>query len=203
MPAPFPGSPGSAGQPGGATGVRAQNRTRRVMLTAGAVVALVLAAAGGARAVAVLGSRPLADVVDRDPRSQLAVAAAGEHPERAAVFAVERLLRVGERLPPAGTAVDDRTQTLRWVAAPDPAAPAIAGAVIQRVRLRSGDTLLRSLLDDDPTYTAAVDVVVSTADGRETPLRFVFWDYGLLLPWGLSPRGDGLKPSVVRWGAPE
>ncbi|MEW6233179.1 MAG: hypothetical protein AB1566_12810 [Chloroflexota bacterium] len=56
-----------------------------------------------------------------------------------------------------------------------------------------------SVLDDDPTFGAEVDVMVITSDGQKTPLRMELWDYGLLTPWALHWRGDGWKPVQVRW----
>ena len=168
-----------------------------------AALVLVAAAGIGLTALALLGSTP---VVGYQPQAAAPLGDAGRRyaPAREATYVVEGFLAASGRLPPPGTGLDARTSALRWAAAADAAAPPIAAVVIQRVRLRADASLAESLLDDDPTYAAEVDVAVTTADGRETALRFVLWDVGRLLPWGLStsgPRGDGLKPRHVQWGA--
>jgi len=51
-----------------------------------------------------------------------------------------------------------------------------------------------SLLDDDPTCTAEIDAIVTTADGQETHLTVQLWEYCLLTPWSFRAHGDGWKP---------
>lgn len=113
---------------------------------------------------------------------------------------VEQLLWSETRLPPPGTGVVRREGALRWETPPAPVAPPVTAVALQRVRVRASQALLEALLDDDPVFRAEVEVLVTTADGRKTALRFELWDYGLLLPWGLRSIGDGLKPGGVRWG---
>lgn len=63
----------------------------------------------------------------------------------------------------------------------------------QRVRLTNGSSLLISLLDDDPTCSAVVDLAVTTAQGQTRSVVIFLWDYGMVLPWSYRPQGDGWK----------
>ena len=111
---------------------------------------------------------------------------------------VEAFLWRSGRLPLPGTGLARRDGRLEWEVAPE-SAVRITGVAVWRVQLTSGAPLLMSVLDDDPTYGAAVDVTVTTSDGQETILRARLWDYGLLTPWSLRSSGDGLKPGQVCW----
>ncbi len=111
---------------------------------------------------------------------------------------VMELLRPSRTLPPTGTAIERRDGKLQWLASPENG-PQIASVKMSRIRLTSGAPLLMSILDDDPTFSALVEAVVQTSDGKSTALRMTFWDYGLVTPWGLRSSGDGLKPMSVIW----
>lgn len=111
---------------------------------------------------------------------------------------VTELLRTSNTLPPRGTAIERRDGKLQWLAPPEKG-PQIASVKMSRIKLTSGAPLLRSILDDDPTFSAQVEAVVETGDGKSTALRMTFWDYGLVTPWGLRSFGDGLKPMSVIW----
>lgn len=63
----------------------------------------------------------------------------------------------------------------------------------QRVRLTNGSSLLMSLLDDDPTCSAIVDLAVTTAQGQTRTVSVSLWDYGMVLPWSYRAQGDGWK----------
>lgn len=110
---------------------------------------------------------------------------------------VAALERTG-RLPPPGTQLVRRNGILEWEAVPQ-SAPEITAVQVSRMRLTSGASLLRSLLDDDPTYSAEADVIVTTEGQSRTMLRVALWDYGLLTPWSIKSKGDGLKPIRVSW----
>jgi hypothetical protein len=168
-----------------------------------AVLALVLMGVTGLGLAAFLGSTPVMVYAPPPTRAgspndwggQLTTA-------QEAARVVGHFVRTTGQLPPPGTGLDGRSQALRWMAPAGAVAPRIVAATVQQVRLRAAASVLEAILDDDPIYTAEVDVRVTTADGRETALRFILWDYGRLLPWGLSasgPRGDGLKPRHVQW----
>lgn len=101
-------------------------------------------------------------------------------------------------LPPPGTDLVLRQGVLDWDKVETSDRP-ITDVRIQRVRLVSGAALLPSVLDDDPTYQAEVKVEVATQDGKRTALTVNLWDYGLLMPWSITPLGDGWKPGSVRW----
>ena len=102
------------------------------------------------------------------------------------------------RLPPPGTDLVLRQGVLDWDKGETSDRP-ITDVRIQRVRLISGAALLPSALDDDPTYQAEVQVEVVTEDGERAALTVSLWDYGLLMPWSITPQGDGWKPGSVRW----
>ncbi len=111
---------------------------------------------------------------------------------------VTELLQPSRTLPPTGTAIERRDGKLQWLASSEKG-PQIASVNVSSIRLTSGAPLLRSILDDDPTFSAQVEAVVQTSDGKSTALRMTFWDYGLVTPWGLRSSGDGLKPMSVIW----
>jgi hypothetical protein len=134
-------------------------------------------------------------IIEYDPR--IATEPAGIRAASSAQI-VEEFLRRSGRLPLAGTGLVRRDGRLEWEVATE-SAVRITDLVVWRVQLTSGAPLLRSVLDDDPTYAAEVDVTVTTSDGQETNLRVRLWDYGLLTPWSLLSSGDGLKPGQVCW----
>lgn len=155
-----------------------------------------LVSAGVAVAIAILiAIATFTPTLEYDPR--LATAPAGMS-TRSPVETVEEFLRRSGRLPRPGTGLVQRAATLEWEVTPE-SAVWITDIVVKRVRLTSGAPLLMSVLDDDPTFGAEVDVMVITSDGQKTPLRVELWDYGLLTPWALHWRGDGWKPVQVRW----
>ncbi|MDI7275421.1 MAG: hypothetical protein QME94_05545 [Anaerolineae bacterium] len=104
----------------------------------------------------------------------------------------DSLVRAG-RMPTSGARLERRQGVLEWENISE-GAPAVVEARVQSVRVTAGAPFLRSLLDDDPTYVAAVEARVVTADGREATLTVDLWDYGLLTPWSILPNGDGWKP---------
>jgi len=113
--------------------------------------------------------------------------------------AVEDFLRSSGWLPQAGTGLAQHTDDLVWAAVPDDLTRRITNVTIRHVKITSGDSLIMSLLDDDPTCTAEVDAIVTTADGRKTHLTVQVWEYCLLTPWSLRAYGDGWKPVGVHW----
>jgi len=114
------------------------------------------------------------------------------------VLPVERFLQNSTLLPPPGTELVRRNGNLEWVNLPA-FASRIANVHVSSVRFTSGAPLLSSILDDDPTYSIEVVATVTTVDGKQIPLRLTFWDYGLVTPWFVQSRGDGLKPVSVSW----
>ncbi|MEW6232112.1 MAG: hypothetical protein AB1566_07360, partial [Chloroflexota bacterium] len=77
---------------------------------------------------------------------------------------VEEFFRRSGYLPPPGAGLVRRDGRLEWEAVPD-SAVRIANIMVWRVQLTSGASLLMSVLDDDPTFGAEVDVMVITSDG--------------------------------------
>jgi hypothetical protein len=122
---------------------------------------------------------------------------AGGGPALAAQAVQDALLRAS-RLPSAGSELVRRQGSLEWENVPE-AAPDIVEVRVRRVQLTSSASLLLSLIDDDASYSAQVDATVITADGEETALSVILWDWGLLTPWSFRSEGDGLKPVQVRW----
>ncbi len=108
------------------------------------------------------------------------------------------LLRAGE-LPEPGTNLIRYNNGLDWAVAPDDSVRQITAATIEQVELTLGDSLLMTLLDDDPTCTAEVKAVVLTADGQKTHLIIQLWDYCRLTPWSFRPLGDGWKLVALHW----
>jgi|GEM_PF-1897347 len=157
---------------------------------------LVLAGVGIGIAILIIVTATFTPALEYDPRA--VIAPTGTKTESPAQM-VEELLRRSGRLPQPGTGLVRRDGALAWEAAPDKLAERITDVTVWRVRLTSGAPLLMSALDDDPTYRAEVNVIVTTADGQEIPLSVELWDYGLLTPWSLRPRGDGWKPVQVHW----
>lgn len=133
--------------------------------------------------------------LEYDPR--LATAPARIRVESPAQVVEEMLQRSGQ-LPPPGTGLVRRDGVLAWDVAPG-FGVRIANVEVRLVRLVAGTPLLWTALDDDPTYRAKVDVTVTTSDGQKTALSVDLWDYGILTPWSLYPRGDGWKPGGVWW----
>jgi hypothetical protein len=109
----------------------------------------------------------------------------------------ESLVRAGH-LPTPGAELELRSGAFQWLGL-SPSAPRVSQARARSVRLSAGARLLWSVLDDDPTCIATVETTVVTADGQEVALTVVLWDYALLMPWSIQPRGDGWKPFQVRW----
>lgn len=113
---------------------------------------------------------------------------------------LENMLLRSDGFPPPGAQLESLPYGgFAWEPAPSPSAPVILGIVVQRVELTANEPLVTRLLDDDPTYGAEIDVVVTSSEGQVTTLRVNLWDYGLLTPWGLLSGGDGLKPYRVDW----
>jgi len=112
---------------------------------------------------------------------------------------VEDFLRSSGWLPQPGTGLAQHTDDLAWAAVPDDLTRRITTVTIRQVKITSGDSLLMSLLDDDPTCTAEVDAIVTTADGQKTHLTVQVWEYCLLTPWSFRAYGDGWKPVGVHW----
>ncbi len=108
------------------------------------------------------------------------------------------LLSSGE-LPEPGTNLIRHNDSLDWVVAPNDSTRQITAVTIEQVELTSGDSLLMTLLDDDPTCTAEVKAVVLTADGQKTHLTIQLWDYCRLTPWSFRPLGDGWKLVALHW----
>lgn len=113
---------------------------------------------------------------------------------------VEMLWRSGRLPEPGAQLVHASDGSVVWEPEPDLSAPAIDAVTVERVRVTASQPLFWRLLDDDPTYGAQVDVIVSSSDGLVTTLRVEVWDYGLLTPWSLHLLGDGWKPSRIEWG---
>jgi len=134
-------------------------------------------------------------IIEYDPR--ITTEPAGIRAQSPAQI-VEEFLRRSGRLPRPGTGLVRRDGRLEWEVAPE-SAVRITDVIVWRVRLASGAPLLMSILDDDPTYEAEVDVTVTTSDGQETILQVKLWDYGLLMPWSPHSHGDGWKPVRVSW----
>lgn len=117
-----------------------------------------------------------------------------ESPERV----IDELLRRSDSLPSPDTQLMLYNGRLEWETAPEHDVQ-IRDVVVKQVRINAGHSLLASLLDDDPTCRAEVDVTVTNANGREISLRVELWDYCLLTPWSLRRFGDGWKPIQVHW----
>jgi hypothetical protein len=109
----------------------------------------------------------------------------------------ESLVRAGH-LPAPGAELELRGRVFEWRGV-SASAPRVSQARARSVRLSAGARLLWSVLDDDPTCIATVETTVVTADGQEVAMTVVLWDYALLTPWSIEPRGDGWKPFQVRW----
>lgn len=133
--------------------------------------------------------------LEYDPR--VTTIPAGLHAESPAQ-AIDELLRRSDRLPPPGTQLMVYKGKLEWKTAPKSDIQ-IRDVAVNRVRLSAGDSLFISLLDDDPTCRAEVDVTVSTVSGQAISLKVELWDYCLLTPWSFRHFGDGWKPLQVRW----
>jgi hypothetical protein len=86
----------------------------------------------------------------------------------------------------------DSSQVVGFSATRGPARK-ITTITFTTARVSSTESLLRSVLDDDPTYQAVIEALVHTAEGQETPVTIVLWEYGLLTPWAIYPSGDGWK----------
>jgi len=112
---------------------------------------------------------------------------------------VEDFLLSSDRLPQPGTGLARHTDDLAWAAVPDDLTRKITNVTVRQVKITSGDSLLMSLLDDDPTCMAKVDAIATTADGQKTHLTVQLWDYCLLTPWSFHIYGDGWKPVGVQW----
>jgi hypothetical protein len=115
----------------------------------------------------------------------------------AAQVVEESLVRAGH-LPAPGAKLELRGRVFEWRGV-SASAPRVSQARVRSVRLSAGARLLWSVLDDDPTCIATVETTVVTADGQEVAMTVVLWDYALLTPWSIEPRGDGWKPFQVRW----
>lgn len=113
--------------------------------------------------------------------------------------AVEDFLLSSGWLPQPGTGLAQHTDDLAWATVPDDLTKRITNVTVRQVKITPGDSLLMSLLDDDPTCTAKVDAIVTTADGQKTHLTVQVWDYCLLTPWSFHSYGDGWKPVGVQW----
>ena len=113
--------------------------------------------------------------------------------------AVEDFLLSSGWLPQPGTGLARHTDDLAWAAVPDDLTRKITNVTVRQVKITSGDSLLMSLLDDDPTCMAKVDAIATTADGQKTHLTVRVWDYCLLTPWSFHIYGDGWKPVGVQW----
>jgi len=87
-----------------------------------------------------------------------------------AAEAVEDFLLSSGWLPQPGTDLAQHTDDLAWTAIPDDLARRIINVTVQWGRGTSGDSLLMSLLDDDPTCTVEVETNVTLADGQKTRL---------------------------------
>ena len=113
--------------------------------------------------------------------------------------AVEDFLLGSGWLPQPGTGLARHTDDLAWAAVPDDLTRKITNVTVRQVKITFGDSLLMSLLDDDPTCMAKVDAIATTADGQKTHLTVQVWDYCLLTPWSFHIYGDGWKPVGVQW----
>jgi len=105
-------------------------------------------------------------------------------------------------LPPSGTQLNQLIETLEWESdtstqMEEEAEHAITDVVIEEVVFSSVFDFWSNILDDDPIYSATVKANVETANGKSSLLAIGLWDYGLITPWALYPKGDGWKPSKV------
>lgn len=120
------------------------------------------------------------------------------------MYVAEEFLNGSKYLPRSGAQIRCCTSAPEWdidnlseVVQPD---REITNVSIESIRISSFQSLISDIIDDDPIVSASVDTVITTADGKTTHLAIELWDYGLLTPWSMYPKGDGWKPVKVVYG---
>lgn len=101
--------------------------------------------------------------IAHDPR--LHAAPTGIQPADPARLVDEWLRRSGH-LPPGGAQLVRRQGVVDWETLPPTALP-IAAVDLRRVWLVSDESLERTLQDDDPSFGAIVEVLVTTTTGQQ------------------------------------